>query len=157
MINNRFFNRTTEIEKDGKKTRTVIPGSLVLLDEGPVISVIITHPDVVSRELHKQNKEVKVLTVNGLIDTGASSCIVTKKIVDELQLLYTGQARVTSVQDEQERPQYFARFQFEWGAYKDVSVIECPLQGCDCIIGRNILIHWHLTYNGSGGFISICD
>jgi len=40
---------------------------------------------------------------------------------------------------------------------KEVPVASCPLKDIDCLIGRDIQMHWNLTYNGKDGFIIICD
>ncbi|MFH1005286.1 MAG: retropepsin-like aspartic protease [Bacteroidota bacterium] len=157
MINTFGFQDRAEIEKDGKKILVPVPANIVLSRKGAVVPVIITHPKSVIDQLTKEGKTVPQVEVNALIDTGASSCVISPKIAEQLQLVQTGFRNITSVQDEQSRPVYYCWFMFPWGRGKQVSVASCPLKGIDCLIGRDIMQHWHFTYNGKDGFITICD
>ena len=114
---------------------------------------------IIREELQKKGNNIPVKQVKALIDTGASSSIITPQVAAELQLIHTGYQNVSSVQDEQERPVYYGTIQFPWGAGKEIPLIACPLKahGFECLIGRDILIHWNLIYNGFDGFITICD
>lgn len=143
--------------KDGKEVEIAIPPPIVLQAKGPMLKLVITQPRTIAQKLKEQSKEIPSVSVNGLIDTGAFGCVVTPKVVQDLNLIQTGFQKVTSVQDAQDRPAYYAFLQFPWGAGKEVSVVECPLKGYDCIIGRNILRHWYMTYNGLDGSVIICD
>ena len=40
---------------------------------------------------------------------------------------------------------------------KEIPIVSCPLKNFDCLIGRDILLHWHFTYNGPDGSVVICD
>ncbi len=143
--------------KDGKKIMMPIPPKITLANRGPIIIVEITHPMAVVAKMNAEKKVPPSVRVNALIDTGAGGCIISPKVAADLQLIRTGVANITSVQDEQQRPAYFAQIMFHWGKKIEVQVAECPIKGFDCIIGRNVLMHWHFTYNGSTGQITICD
>lgn len=129
-----------------------------LQNGGPIIPVVITHPKSVAEQLIKEGKQVLTVQVNALIDTGAFGSVITPKIVQQLNLVQTGFLKVTSVNNEENQPAYFARLQFNWGKGKDVQVVCCPFKGpFDVLIGRDILVHWNFTYNGKDGYIIICD
>jgi len=95
--------------------------------------------------------------VNALIDTGASGTVITPRVADQLGLVHTGFQKVFSVQDEQQRPVYYGIIIFPWGIGKEIPIVSCPLKNFDCLIGRDILLYWHFTYNGPDGSIVICD
>ena len=157
MINTYRYEGQREVEKDGKKSVVHIPPSVVLERMGPFIQVTITHPRPIQENFKQKGKSVPTVSVNALIDTGASSTVITPHVADQLGLVHTGFQKVSSVQDEQQRPVYYGFIIFPWGSGKEIPIVSCPLKNFDCLIGRDILLHWHLTYNGSDGSIVICD
>lgn len=158
MINTFGFGAHQQVEKDGRKIIIPVPSPLVLQNGGPIIPVIISHPKSVSEKLLQEGKTVPAIPCKALIDTGAFSSVITPHIAKQLNLVQTGFQKVTSVNNEENQPAYFAKIQFAWGRAKDIQVVCCPIQGpFDCLIGRDILIHWNFTYNGKDGFIIICD
>lgn len=148
-----------EVTKDGQKIRLPIPPPIALQNFGAVIPVTITHPKVIASAMQKEGKPIPAKNITALLDTGAFGCVILPEIAQELGLKQTGFQKVTSVQDEQERPAYFARIQFQWGKGKDIQVVACPLKSnqYQCLIGRDILLHWQLIYSGQMGRITICD
>ena len=92
-----------------------------------------------------------------LIDTGASSTVISPTIADELNLVHTGYQDVTSVHNNEERPVYFGFIQFPWGKGAEIAMVSCDLRNIECLIGRDILRHWHMSYNGVDGSLVICD
>ena len=72
-------------------------------------------------------------------------------------MIYPIQYGATSVTDQQKRPKFFTRILFPWGKGIDLSAASCPLKGVDCLIGRDVMVHWNLIYNGATGQITICD
>lgn len=157
MINTYRYGGQGEVEKDGKKLVVQIPPPVVLNQMGAFIKVIITHPRIVQENFKQQGKSVPTVNVNALIDTGASGTVITPHVADQLGLVHTGFQRVSSVQDEQQRPVYYGFIIFPWGGGKEIPIVSCPLKKFDCLIGRDILLHWHFTYNGPDGSVVICD
>lgn len=158
MINTFPFGGLEQVEKDGKKVLIPIQPRIILQNGGPIIPVAITHPKSVAEELLKEGKQVPTIQVRALIDTGAFSCVISPKVAKQLNLVQTGFQKITSVNNEEEQPAYFARIQFGWGKFKEVQVVSCPIKGpFDVLIGRDILVHWNFTYNGKDGYIVICD
>lgn len=110
--------------------------------------------------MQKQGIQIPMITVQALIDTGASSTVISPKVINKIPLKKTGTQKISSVQDEQERPVYFGRLIFPWNKGFEAPLVECPLKGdyFDCLIGRDVLQYWHLSYNGPDGFyVVICD
>jgi predicted aspartyl protease len=139
-----------------------VPATTVLQNQGPIIQIMLTQPQSVMDKLIGSKEidpnKIQILRINALIDTGAFSSAITPKVAATLKLIQTGTQKVTSVNNEEEQPVYFAKLIFPWGRHKEVQVISCPLKGnFDCLIGRDILQHWLITYNGIDGTITICD
>lgn len=159
MINTfRFGGSIPQVDKDGRKVLIPFPPHIILQNGGPIIPVIITQPKSVADNLIKEAKPVPAIQVRALIDTGAFGSVITPTIAEKLGLIQTGFQKVTSVNNQEDQPAYFAKIQFTWGSAKDVQVVACPLKGpFECLIGRDILLHWNFTYNGKDGYIIICD
>lgn len=160
MINTVSFRAQQKIVRDGRTIIVAVPPPLALQNQGPQIMVSVTQPKAVIEKMPSTNggpQQIKTIQCKALIDTGAFSCVISPRIAEELKLVQTGFKKVNSVQDEQERPAYFAAVHFHWGKSAEVAVVSCPLKGFDFIVGRDILMNWHFTYNGKDGFIIICD
>jgi predicted aspartyl protease len=157
MINTIRYGGHQEVEKDGKKLIIPVSSPIILNQMGAIIEATITHPLNVQEKMKLDGREIPMRTVRAMIDTGASSSVITPEVANALGLVHTGYQRVSSVQDEQQRPIYFGMITFSWGAGKEIPLISCPLKHFDCLIGRDILQHWHFTYNGPDGSITVCD
>jgi len=105
-----------------------ISAHLFLKNSGPLINITITHPKMVADKLQQAGKTVPRVTINALIDTGASFCAITQNVANQLMLLQTGFQNVTSVLNQQACPVFFAYFQFHWGIGKEIPVVACPLR-----------------------------
>jgi predicted aspartyl protease len=157
LINTYRYIGQRTVEKDGQKLAMPVNPQLVLDGMGPFIQVTITHPRIIQEEFKRLGRKIPSISVRALIDTGASGTVVSPKVSDDLGLIHTGFQTVTSVQDEQQRPVYYAFIIFPWGSGKEIPIVSCPLRRFDCLIGRDILMHWHVSYNGPDGSIVICD
>ncbi len=157
MINTYRYGGQGEVEKEGKKIKVPLSSQIVLNQFGAFIDVTITHPRIIQEKFQQEGKTVPTINIKALIDTGASSSVITPPVSDKLGLVHTGFRKVTSVQDEQQRPVFYGFIIFPWGAGKEIPIVSCPLKGFDCLIGRDIMLHWHFTYNGPDGSIVICD
>lgn len=157
MITTYRYGGQREVEQEGKKATIQVPPRAVLAHIGPFIQVSITHPRIVQDQLKAQNKDTPTVPVRALIDTGASSSAISPKVAETLNLVQTGFQKVASVHDEQDRPVYYGFIIFPWGSGKEIPLVTCALKNFDCLLGRDILMHWHLTYHGIDGSIVICD
>lgn len=157
MITTYRYGGQTEVEKEGKRATVQVLPRAVLAHVGPFIQVAITHPRVVQEQLKAQNRDNPTVQVRALIDTGASNSAIIPQVAEKLHLVQTGFQKVASVHDEQDRPVYYGFIIFPWGSGKEIPLVTCALKNFDCLLGRDILMHWHLTYHGTDGSIVICD
>ena len=157
MINTYRYGAKGKAIKEGKEIELDVPSWTVLKRMGAFLKVTIAHPRIVQEEYEKGGETAPQISVNALIDTGASGTVITPELAEKLKLVHTGFQNVTSVQDEQNRPVFFGSIIMPWGPGKELPMVACPLKGFDCLIGRDILMHWHFTYNGPDGSVVICD
>lgn len=157
MINTYRYGGHKVFSKDDEPQELDVSPGEILETKGPFLQVTVTHPRIVQEDLRKKGKSVPSLNVGALIDTGARSSVISPEIADGLNLIHTGYQKVLSVQDEQEQPVYYGFIVFPWGNGMEIPIVCCPLRNVDCLIGRDVLKHWYLTYNGVDGSITICD
>ena len=139
----------------GKLTdQRVIPRTVVLDKEH---RIVLRELGYTQEKFKQAGKTIESINVTALIDTGASLTIITPDVVKKLGLVKTGVQKISSVQDEQLQPVYFGFVIFPCGVAKEIPVVSCPLKGYECLIGRDILRHWHFTYHGVDGSVVICD
>ena len=114
---------------DGKQIPVKVPEGKVLQRMGALVQVTVTHPRIIAEAMQKEGKQIPAITVQALIDTGASSTVISPKISEHLNLKKTGSQKVSSVQDEQERSVFFGRIVFPWNTGMEAPLVECPLRG----------------------------
>jgi predicted aspartyl protease len=97
-----------------------------------------------------------------LIDTGASVTIINPQIAATCKLRHTGRARIVAVGGEPgEYREYAAAISFPETAIPKIDairVVACPIirqPYFSCLIGRDILQKWLLTYDGPNGWFEI--
>ncbi len=157
MITSYRYGGHKTLYKDGKAVEVDMPPGDILEIKGPFLPVTITHPRAARETFRKMGRETPSVQVNALIDTGASTSIISTVVADKLNLVHTGYQRIFSVQDEQEQPVYYGYILFPWGNGREIPIASCPIKDIDCLLGRDILRNWYLTYNGTDGSITICD
>jgi hypothetical protein len=144
------------VEADGRVYQ--FSPSQVLENLGPQIPVVIFNAPHIIRSLREEGIEVSEYRCRALIDSGASMCIVSTKIADQLHLHFQRYTDIFMPGVVDKRPTYPAIIEFEWGASYFVPVISCDLvDNFECIIGRDIMANWDMHYNGIGGEITIDD
>ncbi|MCX6833936.1 MAG: retropepsin-like aspartic protease, partial [candidate division Zixibacteria bacterium] len=129
----------------------------MLRGSGPILNVEIMPGRLIREVYEKSNQQYPRISVRALIDSGASGSVITPKIAQQLKLKQTGYQTVASVNNQQAQPVFYGSIGFPWGKYFDTGLVACPLTGADCLIGRDILRFWYLTYDGPSGTIVICD
>jgi predicted aspartyl protease len=138
---------------------------------------IWSHPDVRRRGL-KMNVEIgpseaetrsaklagtelkRALVMTALIDTGASVTVINPQVASTCSLRRVGQAAISTTGHVSQMPEYVGAIRFPGSTLKGfdpVKLIACPLPGQDfsCLIGRDILERWRLTYDGRTGEVKI--
>jgi predicted aspartyl protease len=138
------------------------PNPSKLLSEGPHIEILISTTRLELEEGRAIGLEFRELSVHALIDTGASLTVINPQIASTCKLLQTDWNRVTTVGGMAGRyPAYAAAISFpstDLPAFDVIGVVACPIieqRFFACLIGRDILKKWQLTYDGPDGEFEI--
>lgn len=157
MIHRIVYGGKGKTIEGGKETEVQLRPAAVLAHTGPFLQVEIRPPLAVIRQLETDSKPIPSIQVRALIDTGAAFSVVTPDVAREAGMIHTGYVDITSVQNTQRQPVYFGTIWFPWNRAKEAPIAVCPLKTHRCLIGRDVLQHWYLTYDGANGTIVICD
>lgn len=132
--------------------------------EGFTIRVQLGPSDAEQRWAKSVNVTLpKALCVMALIDTGASATIINPQVAVTCGLLQTDSVRISSVGQILQVPVYAGAISFPDSDLKNIDparLIACPLpaqQHFSCILGRDVLERWKVTYNGRQGSTVIED
>src|SRR5262249_53971029 len=134
---------------------------LDLRRSGPKISVTIGQPKAAMQGAHRANVEIKnPLTVTALIDTGASRTVINPQVARTCGLRHTGEVRISSAGHVTARSEFAGAIQFpgtDIHGVDPIGLVACPLpeQDVACLIGRDVLERWNMTYDGRSGFVQI--
>jgi len=138
------------------------PNPNKLLLEGPHVEILIstTRPEL--EEGRAIGLEFRELSVHALIDTGASLTVINPQIASTCKLLQTDWNSITTVGGMAGRYRaYAAAISFpgtDLPSFDVIRVVACPIieqRYFSCLIGRDILRKWVLTYNGPKGELDV--
>lgn len=128
-----------------------------LLRNGPIVKIRIGNP----------SDPAKTATVTALVDTGAAFTAINPQLAQSCQLIQRGQKKIrvlgnTKLQDAREYPEFAASISFPESDVLDFrahGVVACQIfeTQFSCLIGRDLLKYWELTYSGTLGQFSIRD
>jgi len=120
---------------------------------GPVIEVTLTPSDIFLNKMNISQSDVKTIKLLAMIDTGATGTVISNGVAATLGINPVG---ITSINTPSSTNvncnQFDIRIVFPNNVYfSSIVVIEAPLQGqhIQCLIGRDILQHGVLIYNGN--------
>ena len=145
--------------KNGKVVK--LPPSFALHQRGPVLQVTIVIADQIAQELVKQGKPVQpAVSGLGLIDTGAGMTCVDNEAAKKLQLPVIDVIKMASASHASHpanvHPIKITLAGFPMGINAPRAVgAELKVQGLIALIGRDILAHCTLHYNGMTGEITL--
>jgi predicted aspartyl protease len=128
---------------------------------GPKIRVTISHPRSTLSAAKQEGLELKKpFTVTALIDTGASRSVINPQVAITCGLRQTGEARISAAGQVSKRPEFAGAIHFADAVlqgFDPIGLIACPLpeQDVSCLLGRDVLERWNLTYDGRSGFVEI--
>jgi hypothetical protein len=126
---------------------------------GPVVELQVSVPLSLERVLRSSNQAVPPpVTVQAMIDTGASSSVIRDDIPTALGLNPVGVVSVkTPSSAGLQYPQYALRLQFPNRVSSEVTAVAAPLPGqhFECLIGRDLLTHAVLIYTGHDGSFTL--
>ncbi len=122
-----------------------------LRENGPTYPVVIKLSFLTIEILHLEKKDVPWIQVNALIDTGAQTTAISQKIVDQLNLVPRGTAKVYTSQSNKIVNEYDVCLEFDSHMYVNtLRVLGADLQdhSIDCLVGRDVLQHGIFMYDG---------
>jgi len=128
---------------------------------GPKITITIGHPKATRTLAQQKGVELpKPLTIEALIDTGASRTVINPQVAVTCGLRQTGQARISSAGHITERQEFAGAIHFpgqELSGFDPTSLVACPLpeQDVSCLLGRDVLERWNFTYDGRSGLVEV--
>lgn len=138
-----------------------LPPSFVLINRGPVVQVSITVSQAIASQLLQAGRTVPTpLSGLALIDTGASNTCIDEVIAQQLQLPVVNQVQMASASHSSTNANvYPARIEIV-GVNINIDPAECigaalGTQGLIALIGRDVLQHCTLFYNGLTGEITL--
>jgi predicted aspartyl protease len=139
----------------------MVPPPACLMQRGPCVQVSITLADQIASELIKRQEPVPA-PVSGLalIDTGAISTCIDEETAKQMQLPVVNVVNMASASHACTKAnQYPIKLQIAGlPMFFNSTATAAPLkiQGLIALIGRDLLQHCTLIYNGSLGQISLC-
>ena len=100
------------------------------------------------------------LAIAALIDTGASITVINPEVAQRCGLRRTGQVRVSAVGTTGDFPEYSASLLFPDSplhGFETIRVVACKLVGqpVACLIGRDVMRRWKLSYDGRSGAVQV--
>ncbi|MGH9580107.1 MAG: retroviral-like aspartic protease family protein [Terriglobales bacterium] len=97
-----------------------------------------------------------------MVDTGASVTVINPEIARTQKLRQTGYAQIIAAGGSGRYAEHAAAISFPGTGlqrFDPIRVVACPIvrQPVSCLIGRDILRRWLLTYDGRTGRVQIED
>ena len=138
----------------------------LLMQAGPMLSVQVALPSALEEHLASQNQPIPP-SIQGwaLIDTGATRSCVDTQVISSLQVNPIGIATVGTAKGQVQQNLYPAKFNFPDANNMTIefsSAVGVDLTGQSigeqrlvALIGRDVLSHCILIYNGPGGFFTL--
>ncbi len=132
--------------------------SKALLKDEILLKVEITPPAQLVKK--RKNQKVKPFSGLALLDTGASITCVNKDLLASLKIPPVGISQVYTPSGKAQQNTYPVEISFPQSNLPKVAfnqVLGSDLKGQEIValIGRDVLQHFVLIYNGPGGFISL--
>jgi len=126
---------------------------------GPILELQIAVPAAVQASLVQGGQPVpQPITVSGLIDTGASACVLQQGLAAQLNLNPIGSTSInTPSSTNVQCYEYAVRYVLPNNVTVEGTMIEAPLAGqnIQCLLGRDLLAHGTLIYIGYANLFSL--
>ena len=138
-------------------TATNQPSGAALRQQGPRLQVEVSIHPTLAQHLQTQNQPVPAPAVGwALIDTGATLSCVDDSVIQQLHIQPVGIIQIGTAGGPQNQAQYPAQFSFPGTPFPQMNfstVIGVHLtgQGIIALIGRDVLQHFVMIYNGGLG------
>lgn len=134
----------------------------LIVFRGPVIKVTISRPIDPTIAQKGEISPPTGPTVGALVDTGASTCMINPSLVKELELKTLGFRKISSASQQQANCRQFAVSLLIPELNQiltPVPVIEAPheMPLHKFIIGRDVMVTWHMTFDLGAGRYTIAS
>ena len=141
------------------------PAPPALVSIGPLLQVQVMLPPALAALLGKENQPIPPPQAGwALIDTGATRTCVDKTILEALGVQPTGSVTTGTAAGPVEQSLYPAKlnfpaanFELDFGSVVGVDLSGQSIAGQDVLVlvGRDVLAHCILSYNGPGSFFTL--
>ena len=135
--------------------------SETLEKKGPIIQIQLSL-SLAATEIYVDQGLIIPQPLSGLalIDTGADQSCIDEGVIEQMNLQAIDEVMVCSFEKEEEKSRYPIRMEFVGTDIgMDIPVIGKPIKAIrpkiTALIGRDILRHCLLVYNGTTGYITI--
>lgn len=141
----------------------VQPGAHGLFSGGIVMDVVIGVDSITAQSLLASNIPVpSPITSKALVDTGCTITSIDNAIVTQLGLKVRGYNQTHTANGVMNVSQHqislnFARTNLTGRQVQTVQAVDLSGQPFGMLIGRDIMMSWSITYNGTTGFVCIAD
>lgn len=141
----------------------VQPGPHGLFSGGIIMDILIGIDSITAQSL--QSADIPVpppFTAKALVDTGCTITSIDNSIVSALNLIprgysQTGTANGIATVTNHLVSIEFPRTNLTGRLIHQVQSVSLTGQPFHVLIGRDLMASWNISYNGTAGFVSICD
>lgn len=133
-------------------------------DPGPLLDICVTNSPEILLAWREAGLECPPpVRFKALLDTGASTTIVSKKMANHCKLFQTGRAEVRALGASHICGEHAGSISFPGTVLKSFDNIRIVSGDFirepyfACLIGRDILRHWSVSFDGPGNRVSIED
>jgi len=159
------FNVLTQPDPtDLKKTLIQVqPGPHGLFSGGVVMDIVIGVDLITAQSLQTSNIPVPPpITARALVDTGCTITSIDAAIASSLQLKTRGYTQTHTANGLMNVSQHQISLNFPGTnlmgrQVQTVQAVDLSGQPYGVLIGRDIMMSWSITYNGTTGFVCIAD
>lgn len=136
--------------------------SAYLEKEGPTIGILVLPPLPIVEQMKVAGEIPSARHLRAIIDTGAESSCISIKTLEELNLVPRNFRPRISTQGKEDQPIYDAIVQIQFSEtlipvdfYVEIAGLGLDQFGIYALLGRDILRHCELNYNGKLGTYSL--
>lgn len=126
--------------------------------DGPVIGILVLPPDHIQDQIKNSGQRITGIHIRAIIDTGAESSSISIKTLEELNLVPHNMRPRISAHGKNQQPVFDVVVQIQFNQPKKDVNFKLEAAGLDldefgiyALIGRDILKHCKLIYNGKVG------
>jgi hypothetical protein len=133
-------------------------------DPGCCIEVVVGNPEDVLQRWHADGPECpEPIKMKALLDTGAAVTIISKIFAKHCRLIQTGEGKIRALGAPHLCGEYAGAIRFPETILRPIDTIR--ILSADfiqephyaCLIGRDVLRNWRITFDGPSKRVTIVD